>query len=82
MSRIGKSPVAIPSGVSVTIADKKVSVSGSKGTLETPILAGMTVKQEGDTVVVSRPDDEKLHRSNHGLMRTLIDNMVVGVRLA
>lgn len=79
MSRIGKQPILVPSGVNVTIADGKVSVSGSKGNLETPILAGMTVKQDGDNLVVSRPDDEKLHRSNHGLMRSLIDNMITGV---
>lgn len=78
MSRIGRAPITVPSGVNIAIADGKISVSGSKGTLETKILSGMTVKQEGDNIIVTRPDDEKLHRSNHGLMRTLIDNMVIG----
>lgn len=79
MSRIGKAPIAVPSGVSVTIAEDAITVSGSKGTLSQFTMPGITVAQEDANIVVSRVDDEAMHRSKHGLMRTLIDNMVVGV---
>jgi large subunit ribosomal protein L6 len=79
MSRIGKSPVPIPSGVSVTIEPTQVVVSGTKGTLTTPLLPQMKVKQEGDKLLVERPNDEASVRANHGLMRSLLDNMVHGV---
>lgn len=79
MSRIGRQPIKVLSGVTVTIAEGVVTVNGTKGTLNTPILSGMTVKQDGDEIVVTRADDEKINRSNHGLMRTLIDNMIIGV---
>ena len=80
MSRIGRMPIAIPAGVTVTIAENNhVTVKGPKGTLERALPLEMTVKQEGDEVVVSRPNDLKKNKALHGLTRTLIHNMVVGV---
>ncbi len=79
MSRIGKAPIAIPSGVSVTIAADAVTISGSKGTLTQFTMPGITIVQEENNLVVGRIDDEAMHRAKHGLMRTLLDNMVVGV---
>lgn len=79
MSRIGKSPIPVPSGVDVTIAGQRVAVKGPKGSLERELPGAITVRQEGDTLLVERPDDERENRSLHGLVRTLINNMVVGV---
>ncbi len=80
MSRIGKMPIAIPAGVTVSVAENnKVTVKGPKGTLERVLPAEMIIKVEGAEVTVSRPDDLKRSRSLHGLTRTLINNMVVGV---
>jgi len=80
MSRIGRMPIAIPAGVTVTIAENNhVTVKGPKGTLERALPVEMTIKQEGDDIVVSRPNDLKKNKSLHGLTRTLIHNMVVGV---
>lgn len=80
MSRIGRMPIAIPTGVTVTIAENNhVTVKGPKGTLERALPLEMTIKQEGDDIVVSRPNDLKKNKSLHGLTRTLIHNMVVGV---
>lgn len=81
MSRIGRKPVNIPAGVTVTLVPEsnRIIVKGPKGTLERDIHASMTVTVEGDSVLVTRPDDEKLHRSLHGLTRTLIANMIEGV---
>ena len=79
MSRIGKMPIAIPSGVDVQIDGSTVTVKGPKGTLQENIHSGIEVKVEGVEVHVSRPNDEKEFRSLHGLSRTLIHNMVVGV---
>ena len=80
MSRIGRMPIAIPAGVTVTIAENNhVTVKGPKGTLERALPLEMTIKQEGDDIVVSRPNDLKKNKSLHGLTRTLIHNMVVGV---
>ncbi len=79
MSRVGKSPILIPSGVTVNITDSEVVVNGNKGSLKQPILKGINIKQEDNLLVVSRIDDEQIHRANHGLMRTLIFNMVTGV---
>lgn len=79
MSRIGKKPVTIPAGVEVNIDGQDVTVKGPKGTLEHTIAAPITAKIEGTEILVERPDDERLSRSMHGLTRTLIDNMVVGV---
>ena len=80
MSRIGRMPIAIPDGVTVTIAENnQVTVKGPKGTLERVLPAEMDIKQEGSEIIVTRPNDLKKMRSLHGLTRTLIHNMVVGV---
>lgn len=79
MSRIGKVPVQIPSGVTVTMDKDVVSVTGPKGTLSQFTMPGITVKQEGDKLVVTRVDDEAVNRAKHGLMRSLVNNMIVGV---
>jgi large subunit ribosomal protein L6 len=80
MSRIGKAPVAVPNGVTVTLKDGNViSVKGPKGELTRSLPSAMTVKQENGTVTVTRPSDEDQHKSLHGLTRTLIANMVEGV---
>ena len=80
MSRIGKMPIAIPAGVTVDIAENnKVTVKGPKGTLERVLPAEMNIAMEGNEIVVTRPNDLKKMRSLHGLTRTLINNMVVGV---
>ena len=80
MSRIGRMPVAIPAGVTVEIAEgNKVTVKGPKGTLERVLPKEMEIKMEDGHVVVSRPNDLKRMKSLHGLTRTLIHNMVVGV---
>ena len=80
MSRIGRLPVAIPAGVTVEIAENnKVTVKGPKGTLERELPTEMSIKLEGDEIIVTRPNDLKKMKSLHGLTRTLINNMVVGV---
>ena len=79
MSRIGKQPVAVPAGVDVSIDGQHVTVKGPKGTLEHTVAEPIAVKLEDGAVSVTRPDDERKSRSLHGLTRTLIDNMVVGV---
>jgi large subunit ribosomal protein L6 len=80
MSRIGRAPIAIPAGVTVTVAeDNTVKVKGPKGELSRQIHRDMKVEVEGAVVKVSRPSDDKEHRSLHGLSRSLIHNMVVGV---
>jgi large subunit ribosomal protein L6 len=79
MSRIGKKPIPIPSGVDVTIVGSHVTVKGPKGTLEHDAPADITVSREGDDLVVTRPDDEREHRALHGLTRSLVANMVTGV---
>ena len=79
MSRIGRKPIAIPAGVTVTVDGNNVTVTGPKGTLNSTVNPLMKVEVEGATVVVSRPDDEAKNRSLHGLTRTLIANMVEGV---
>lgn len=80
MSRIGIKPVTIPAGVTVTVDDNNnVTVKGPKGTLEKQMPAGMEIKVEGETLTVSRPNDLKKMKSYHGLTRTLINNMVIGV---
>ena len=80
MSRIGRMPIAIPAGVTVEVAENsKVTVKGPKGTLERVLPAEMTIEVEGAEVKVSRPNDLKRMKSLHGLTRTLINNMVVGV---
>ena len=80
MSRIGRLPVAIPAGVTVEIAENnKVTVKGPKGTLERELPTEMSIKLEGEEVVVTRPNDLKKMKSLHGLTRTLVANMVTGV---
>ena len=80
MSRIGRLPIAVPAGVTVTITDENVViVKGPKGELSQKINKDITVKQEGAELIVTRPSDAKNHRAMHGLYRSLINNMVVGV---
>jgi large subunit ribosomal protein L6 len=80
MSRIGIKPITVPAGVDVNIADGNVvSVKGPKGTITKTFHADMVIKQEGTEIVVSRPTENKIHKSLHGLTRTLIANMVEGV---
>ena len=79
MSRIGKQPIDIPSGVSVTLADDKIAVSGSKGNLEQFTMPGIKVTQNDNQLLVERENDEAANRARHGLMRSLVANMVTGV---
>jgi large subunit ribosomal protein L6 len=79
MSRIGKAPIPVPSGVDVTISDGHITVKGPKGALERDIPGTITVRQDGEALVVERPDDERENRAMHGLVRSLVNNMVVGV---
>ena len=79
MSRIGRAPIEIPAGVEVTCNGNVVTVTGPKGTLLHNVHPDMTVTVEGNTIHVTRPSDDKMHRSLHGLTRTLIHNMIIGV---
>jgi len=79
MSRIGKLPIKIPSGVTITVDPDFVTVAGSKGTLKQFTMPGVTVTVDGDQAVVTRENDEAANRAKHGLMRSLVNNMVVGV---
>ncbi len=79
MSRIGKKPIPVPSGVDVTINGSHVAVKGPKGELALDAPTDITIAREGDDIVVDRPDDERAHRALHGLTRSLVNNMVVGV---
>ena len=79
MSRIGRLPVAIPSTVEVTIDGRRVTVKGPKGTLSRDLHPDMTVSREDGNIVVTRPTEQKTHKQLHGLTRTLVNNMVVGV---
>ena len=79
MSRVGKLPIAIPSGVTITIDDAEITVAGGKGTLKQFTMPGVSVKQEGDEIIVTRANDEPKIRAKHGLMRALLNNMVQGV---
>jgi large subunit ribosomal protein L6 len=79
MSRIGKAPITVPSGVDVAVTNGTVTVKGPMGELSRPIPGDITVRQDGDTLLVERPDDERENRSLHGLTRSLVNNMVVGV---
>ncbi len=79
MSRIGKQPITIPAGVDVTIDGSRVQVKGPKGELVHEAPATITVAREGDVILVTRPDDERANRALHGLTRSLVANMVVGV---
>ena len=79
MSRIGKAPIPVPTGVDVTIAGAHITVKGPKGTLERDIPGAITVRQDGEELLVERPNDERQNRALHGLVRSLVSNMVVGV---
>ncbi len=79
MSRIGKLPIAVPSGVTITVDPDFITVAGSKGTLKQFTMPGLTVEQKDNEVIITRVNDEAPNRAKHGLMRSLINNMVVGV---
>jgi len=79
MSRIGKMPIPVPSGVEVTIDGRHVTVKGPRGTLEHDAPETITVARDGDELIVTRPDDERENRALHGLTRSLVANMVTGV---
>ena len=79
MSRIGRSPIPVPAGVEITLADRRVTVSGPKGMLARRLPGEITIRQEDSTLLVERPNDERVNRALHGLTRSLVNNMVVGV---
>ena len=80
MSRIGRMPITVPAGVTVNVAEGNVvTVKGPKGELTRALRSEMNINVEGNVITVTRPSDEKLHRSLHGLTRTLLSNMIVGV---
>jgi large subunit ribosomal protein L6 len=79
MSRVGRAPIAVPSGVTVTVEDARVTVNGPQGSLTRSIPGAITVRQEDSTLMVERPDDERHNRALHGLTRSLVANMVAGV---
>jgi large subunit ribosomal protein L6 len=79
MSRIGKMPISLPAGVTVNVEEKTVSVTGPKGNLQQPVLIGTDILLQDNQAQVSRSNDERVSRANHGLMRSLINNMVSGV---
>ncbi len=79
MSRIGRAPIPVPAGVDVSVVDGRITVRGPRGTLEAALPPDMTVRQDDGELVVERPDDEREHRALHGLTRSLVNNMVIGV---
>lgn len=79
MSRIGKLPIQIPSGVTITVGDDSITVVGAKGQLVVPHLSDVTVAIEGDNAIVTRKDDERIAKAQHGLQRALLNNAVDGV---
>ena len=79
MSRIGKAPIPVPTGVEVSINGRQVAVKGPKGALDLEVPGEITVRQDGEEILVERPDDERQNRALHGLTRSLVNNMVVGV---
>jgi large subunit ribosomal protein L6 len=79
MSRIGRAPIPVPDGVEVSLGDGRVTVTGPKGTLARDLPPDITVRRDDGVLRVDRPDDEREHRALHGLTRTLVNNMVVGV---
>ena len=79
MSRIGKAPIAVPAGVDVKLDGRTISVKGPKGTLERQIPGTITISQDGDTLLCERPNDENKTKAMHGLTRSLVNNMVIGV---
>ena len=82
MSRIGKMPIEVPSGVEVTVEGTLATVKGPRGTLSETIPTSISVRQEGAQILVQRPDDERENRALHGLVRSLVANMVEGVTFA
>jgi len=82
MSRIGKLPIALPSGVTITVDPHEITVTGTKGTLKQFTMPGINVAQEGNQLLVTRDSDEPMVRARHGLMRSLLNNMVIGVSQA
>jgi large subunit ribosomal protein L6 len=79
MSRIGRAPIPVPSGVSITLSEDAVTVTGPQGSLARTLPRPISIEQEGDVLVVSRPNDERQNRALHGLTRSLVANMVTGV---
>ena len=79
MSRIGNAPVALPAGVDVTVADRTVTVKGPKGSLSRSIPGDIEIRQEDGALTFVRPDDERENKALHGLTRSLVNNMVIGV---
>jgi large subunit ribosomal protein L6 len=79
MSRIGKLPIALPSGVTITVDPDTITVAGTKGTLTQFTLPAISVSQDNDQIIVTRENDEAINRAKHGLMRSLVNNMVIGV---
>jgi large subunit ribosomal protein L6 len=79
VSRIGRTPIPVPAGVEVTVAGSRVSVRGPRGSLERDIPEPITIRREGEELLVERPDDERTNRALHGLARSLVANMVTGV---
>ena len=79
MSRIGKAPIPVPSGVEVSISGRQVAVKGPNGALDLEVPGEITVRQDGEEILVERPDDERVNRAMHGLTRSLVNNMMVGV---
>ena len=79
MSRIGKLPIKIPAGVTITIDQDNINVTGPKGSLSQFMMPGITVSQKEGEILITRINDEPQNRSKHGLMRSLINNMVIGV---
>ena len=79
MSRVGRAPISVPSGVEVTVIDKQVTVKGPRGTLARTLPGDITLRQDEATLLVERPNDERHNRALHGLTRSLVYNMVVGV---
>jgi large subunit ribosomal protein L6 len=79
MSRIGKKPITVPSGVDVTIDGQHVAVKGPRGALELDVAGAIAIAREGGELLVTRPDDQRTNRALHGLTRTLVQNMVTGV---
>ena len=79
MSRIGKAPITVPAGVDINISGSSVTIKGPKGTLTRELVGGISLRQDGNEILVERPDDNRESRSLHGLSRALVNNMVVGV---
>ena len=80
MSRIGRSPITVPSGVTVAVDDEhRVTVKGPQGELARQVPSAISIRQDGDVLVVERPDDQRQNRALHGLTRSLVANMVAGV---